>query len=281
MKFILKFFLFSLLVGGFSELGASRDMSIFGALVLFILLSIWLSQSQKKKRRRTKKPNSKKLANLAPSNVIPKVLKCYDEITEKDIGELENKLMLNDYTNPDQHLLYALRVSKCIPSIMSKSTLKSRMQATLYGPQESSGLSMGRSSKYATNVTDFLKLRYQKRLAELTDNSTHTGMTSNNLEGKELEKQGKVDAAVELYEQNVANNFDGNHPYNRLAIIYRKRKLCDDEIRVLEKAIWVFENIVPDVRPDKLPKLEKFRTRLNKAKSLRPTPQLLELESRK
>ena len=90
-----------------------------------------------------------------------------------------------------------------------------------------------------------------------------------NLRGIELEKGGQVDQAIELYERNVAENFEGSHPYNRLAIIYRKRKQIDDEIRVLKKAIWVFENVVYNDRGDRLPKLEKFKKRLEKAKELK------------
>lgn len=89
-----------------------------------------------------------------------------------------------------------------------------------------------------------------------------------NLKGIELEKTGQVDLAIQLYEDNIKENFEGNHPYDRLAIIYRKKNQINDEIRVLEKAIWVFETIVDKRRPDKLPKLKKFRKRLEGAKEL-------------
>lgn len=87
-----------------------------------------------------------------------------------------------------------------------------------------------------------------------------------NLKGIELEKLGKVDEAVELYEKNIEENFEGNHPYDRLATIYRKNRDIGKEIRVLEKAIYVFENIVYSQRSDRLPKLERFKTRLEKAR---------------
>ena len=90
-----------------------------------------------------------------------------------------------------------------------------------------------------------------------------------NLQGIELEKSGQVDEAIHLYEENVKEKFEGSHPYKRLAIIYRKRKQIDDEIRVLEKAIWVFENVVYQERADRLPKLDKFKKRLAKARPLK------------
>ncbi len=86
-----------------------------------------------------------------------------------------------------------------------------------------------------------------------------------NLQGKELEKQGKIDEAIILYERNVANGFDGSHPYKRLSIIYRKLKRYDDEIRVLNAAIKIYEP-KQDVDKDKY---DYFVTRLEQAKKLR------------
>lgn len=90
-----------------------------------------------------------------------------------------------------------------------------------------------------------------------------------NLKGIDLEKEGKIDESIKLYEANIADNSEGNHPYDRLSIIYRKRNQIDDEIRVLEKGIWVFKNIVHEGRQDRLPKLRKFEVRLNKAMELK------------
>lgn len=89
-----------------------------------------------------------------------------------------------------------------------------------------------------------------------------------NLKGIQFEREGQIDKAIELYEANIMENFEGNYPYDRLAIIYRKRDRIDDEIRVLEKAIWVFESIVYKERGDRLPKLQKFRKRLETVKKL-------------
>ena len=41
-----------------------------------------------------------------------------------------------------------------------------------------------------------------------------------NLKGQELERQGHVAKAVALYESNIADHFDGSHPYDRLRRIY-------------------------------------------------------------
>lgn len=88
-----------------------------------------------------------------------------------------------------------------------------------------------------------------------------------NLKGKEFEKVGQIDEAIQIYEENIANCFTGSFPYNRLAIIYRKRKDYNNEIRILQKAIGVFEEL-SDSRADKAPKLEGFSERMRKAMAL-------------
>ena len=123
-----------------------------------------------------------------------------------------------------------------------------------------------------TGLAILLFLRKQKQAKQAKyqkQQKTLDKQVERNLKGVELEKKGRTDKAIELYEQNVSENFDGNHPYDRLAIIYRKRNQMDDEIRVLEKAIWVFRNIISRKRQDRLPKLNKFKERLQKAQKFR------------
>lgn len=89
--------------------------------------------------------------------------------------------------------------------------------------------------------------------------------TERNLQGAEFEKNGNLEKAVELYEENVAESFKGNHPYDRLATIYKNQNDLDNEIRVLEKAIIVYEEITIEDRLEGLPKLFRFKNRLEKA----------------
>jgi tetratricopeptide (TPR) repeat protein len=86
-----------------------------------------------------------------------------------------------------------------------------------------------------------------------------------NLKGAEFEKTGDFDKAIEVYEENVAESFKGNHPYDRLATIYKNQNDIENEIRVLEKAIIVFEEITLEDRLEGLPKLFRFKNRLEKA----------------
>ena len=55
--------------------------------------------------------------------------------------------------------------------------------------------------------------------------------------GIELEKQGRMDEAITVYESNIADWADTPYPYKRLRIIYTKRKQYDDAIRVCQKYI--------------------------------------------
>jgi len=106
--------------------------------------------------------------------------------------------------------------------------------------------------------------KHGNRISKIENN-----LLNRNLKGRELEKEFKIDEAIELYEKNIKEEFDGNYPYERLAIIYSKKGLLEDEIRVLEKAVWVFENIVYKGRSDRLPKLDRFKKRLEKANKKR------------
>jgi len=106
--------------------------------------------------------------------------------------------------------------------------------------------------------------KYRKELGKIENN-----WVNRNLKGIELEKEGKIDKAMKLYEKNIEEEFDGSHPYTRLAIIYSKKGLLDDEIRVLKKAVWVFDNVIYKERGDRSQMLDKFKKRLEKANKKR------------
>ena len=89
-------------------------------------------------------------------------------------------------------------------------------------------------------------------------------MIDNNKKGIMLEKSGDIDKAVEFYEYNIKYRFQGNHPYDRLAIIYRKQNRINDEIRVLKVDIDVFEKDVYKKRSDRNIKINRFKERLGK-----------------
>ena len=58
-----------------------------------------------------------------------------------------------------------------------------------------------------------------------------------NKKGMDYEKNGKIEEAIAMYELNVDANFEGLHPYKRLAILYDKLKLSSEAERVLKSGI--------------------------------------------
>jgi hypothetical protein len=59
-------------------------------------------------------------------------------------------------------------------------------------------------------------------------------MVERNLRGRAAEKAGAEAGAVQLYEDNIADWFDGSHPYERLRIIYGGEGLYAEAIRICE-----------------------------------------------
>lgn len=58
--------------------------------------------------------------------------------------------------------------------------------------------------------------------------------------GIDLEKEGMIDEAIKVYEKSIIPKLPMKHPYERLAILYRKKKDYENEIRVIKIAIEVF-----------------------------------------
>jgi len=103
-----------------------------------------------------------------------------------------------------------------------------------------------------------------------TEDIFFSRQVNRNTKGSKYEKDGKIDLAIKLYEKNITENFGNSHPYSRLAIIHRKQKDYQNEIRVLNKAIDIFSNLISSSpRADIEPKLNKFKNRLEKAISLK------------
>jgi tetratricopeptide (TPR) repeat protein len=63
--------------------------------------------------------------------------------------------------------------------------------------------------------------------------------TARNLEGLTAEHAGDLEAAIALYERNIAEGFPADLPYGRLVAIYERRGALDDAERVLRRAIEV------------------------------------------
>lgn len=61
----------------------------------------------------------------------------------------------------------------------------------------------------------------------------------NNL-GIEAEKNGQLEKAIEYYEENIKDGYQAIHSFDRLMILYHRRKQYKDEIRVIDLAVEIF-----------------------------------------
>jgi len=89
-----------------------------------------------------------------------------------------------------------------------------------------------------------------------------------NIQASELERDGYIENAIELYKSIVDNKKlemnDASMPFSRLAIIYRKRKEYKNEIDIIKKWITMFENSsMNEIR--KKEEIDKLSERLEKA----------------
>lgn len=78
-----------------------------------------------------------------------------------------------------------------------------------------------------------------------------------NSKGVELEKRGEIPAAIATYEECIKLRYPAIHAYWRLAVLYRKAKDKENELRVIRVALEVF------------PGDEQFTARLNKVLAMK------------
>ena len=101
----------------------------------------------------------------------------------------------------------------------------------------------------------------------MSDRAQQEEQTRRNVDGMELERNGRLDLALELYEQNVAEGFEGDWPYGRLVAYYEKLGRYDEAERVLNRAIEVFKASKKRSAEDRRATVQVFRNRLRLVKS--------------
>ena len=90
--------------------------------------------------------------------------------------------------------------------------------------------------------------------------------TTRNVEGLELERQGRQAEARALYEQNVAEGFEGDFPYGRLVAMHERAAEFERAADVLERAIEVFSTTRRRTPADRRATLRAFKGRLRLVK---------------
>jgi hypothetical protein len=150
--------------------------------------------------------------------------------------------------------------SKVASSLVNEPELKATIKL-MYLPTEET--SVGIKIDVWTKMKKRVKVEDKPYIQQDIPRNT----VERNHKGQEFEKEGYIDNAIELYELNIKEEFEGNFPYDRLVILYRKRKRVEDVIRVLEQGIKVFESLEKtSPRQDVTPKLNRFREQLSKIK---------------
>lgn len=98
-----------------------------------------------------------------------------------------------------------------------------------------------------TGKADFVKdvLPYHRQASRIENI-----IVDRNIKGTELEKSGRIEEAINLYEKNIADYADTPHPYNRLRVIYSKRKQYDEAIRVCKAYIEMSSKLAEAVRKE-------------------------------
>jgi hypothetical protein len=85
-------------------------------------------------------------------------------------------------------------------------------------------------------------------------------MVVRNIEAIALEREGRQEEAMKLYEQNTADAFDGPHPYQRLLALYTASGRVEDAIRACEAFI---STNLRGLRPDNA-QTDHFRNAINR-----------------
>lgn len=92
-------------------------------------------------------------------------------------------------------------------------------------------------SKYDQSIARISKSHSDMVNESIEMVSEYKEMAELNAKGIALEKTGKIDEAISVYEKMLSDEVDTPHTYRRLAIIYSKRKEREEELRVLCAAI--------------------------------------------
>jgi len=87
-------------------------------------------------------------------------------------------------------------------------------------------------------------------------------LVARNNRGIALEKEGRVEAAIIIYELSVADAFFGTHPYDRLRILYSKRHWYEDAVRVCQMYLSLPDRPVGQDKPHFKHHLDKLRAKL-------------------
>ena len=87
---------------------------------------------------------------------------------------------------------------------------------------------------------EILKQKQEEELEEISQQEVQDENSRLIKLGIDLEKEGMINEAIAVYEKAIKPQLPATHPYDRLMILYRKKKDYYNEIRIIKIAISVF-----------------------------------------
>ena len=118
-----------------------------------------------------------------------RVARDFANVSEQQIAELEYQVEVTALDSLEFHLLYALRVFKCVPDLRKLDTLASRWGVAHRGAG-GMGLDAAKSSPDWSTIVDFLTKLYQDKFRELAQ-QTVTKTIENEPNGKATPRSRK------------------------------------------------------------------------------------------
>jgi tetratricopeptide (TPR) repeat protein len=110
---------------------------------------------------------------------------------------------------------------------------------------------------------------YMRACVEEADRISNA-MAERNQRGRDLERTGHLEEAIELYERNVSDLFDGEFPYDRLRVIYRRQNRYEDALSVCRAFVSMADRLreLGSPRRDLARKRQRFSERASRLNDL-------------
>lgn len=124
-----------------------------------------------------------------------RIVQNFANVSEQDIGLLEHQVAMTQTGSLESHLLYALRVSKCVPNLRKVETLASRWSVARSGASDM-GLDAAKGSPHWSTVREFLLKLYRDKFSELAQHTVATTIETASKRKSASAKQRVLDKAV-------------------------------------------------------------------------------------